>query len=55
MTTSSGLLDFEAGHGTFIAGIVRQICPDAEIHPAGVLSSFGEGSVRARALDDSHG
>jgi Subtilase family len=41
----SGLLDFEAGHGTFIAGIVRQICPDAEIHPAGVLSSFGEGSV----------
>jgi subtilisin family serine protease len=41
----SGLLDFEAGHGTFIAGIVRQICPDAEIHPAGVLSSFGEGSI----------
>ena len=23
----SGLLDFEAGHGTFITGIVRQICP----------------------------
>jgi subtilisin family serine protease len=42
---NSGLLDFQAGHGTFIAGIVRQICPDAEIHPAGVLSSFGEGSV----------
>jgi hypothetical protein len=42
---ASGLLDFEAGHGTFIAGLVRQICPDAEIHPAGVLSSFGEGSV----------
>jgi subtilisin family serine protease len=41
----SGLLDFEAGHGTFIAGIVRQVCPDAEVHPAGVLSSFGEGSV----------
>jgi Subtilase family len=41
----SGLLDFEAGHGTFITGIVRQICPDAEIFPAGVLSSFGEGSV----------
>ena len=46
----SGTLDFEAGHGTFIAGIVRQICPDAEIHPAGVLSSFGEGDT-TRALD----
>lgn len=40
-----GYLDFEAGHGTFIAGIVRQICPDAEIHIAGVLSSFGDGDV----------
>jgi hypothetical protein len=41
----SGGLDYEAGHGTFITGIVRQLCPDAEIHPAGVLSSFGEGSI----------
>ena len=39
----SGTLDFEAGHGTFVTGIVRQVCPDAEVHPAGVLSSFGEG------------
>lgn len=46
----SGTLDFEAGHGTFIAGIVRQLCPDAEIHPAGVLSSFGEGDT-SRLLD----
>ena len=38
-------LDFEAGHGTFIAGIIRQICPDAEVHIAGVLSSFGDGDV----------
>lgn len=38
-------LDFEAGHGTFIAGVIHQICPDAEIHVAGVLSSFGEGDV----------
>jgi Subtilase family len=46
----SGLLDFEAGHGTFITGIVRQVCPDAIICPAGVLSSFGEGSIaRVRA------
>ncbi len=42
----TGTLDFEAGHGTFITGIVRQICPDAIICPAGVLSSFGEGSLR---------
>jgi Subtilase family len=43
---STGTLDFEAGHGTFITGIVRQICPDAEVFPAGVLSSFGEGDTR---------
>jgi subtilisin family serine protease len=42
----SGSLDFEAGHGTFITGVVRQICPDAVVCPAGVLSSFGEGSLR---------
>lgn len=41
----SGTLDFEAGHGTFIAGIVQQICPDAEVHVGGVLSSFGDGDV----------
>ena len=41
----SGSLDFEAGHGTFITGVVRQICPDAIVCPAGVLSSFGEGSL----------
>ena len=39
------ILDFEAGHGTFIAGIIRQICPDAIVHSAGVLSSFGDGDV----------
>lgn len=42
---ASGSLDFEGGHGTFISGIIRQICPDAEVHIAGVLSSFGDGDV----------
>lgn len=41
----SGTLDFEAGHGTFITGIIRQLCPDADIYPAGVLSSFGDGDT----------
>ncbi len=41
----SGTLDFEAGHGTFITGIIQQICPDAEVDIAGVLSSFGDGDV----------
>jgi subtilisin family serine protease len=50
---NTGTLDFEAGHGTFITGIVRQICPDAEIYPAGVLSSFGEGDT-ARVLSTIH-
>jgi len=38
-------LDFEAGHGTFISGVIRQACPDAEIFNTGVLSSFGDGSI----------
>jgi subtilisin family serine protease len=42
---TSRLLDFEAGHGTFIAGLISQLCPDAIITTAGVLSSFGDGDV----------
>lgn len=41
----TNLLDFEAGHGTFIAGVILQICPDAQVIAAGVLSSFGDGDV----------
>jgi hypothetical protein len=41
----TSVLDFEAGHGTFIAGIIRQICPDAVVTTKGVLSSFGDGDV----------
>jgi subtilisin family serine protease len=35
-------IDRQAGHGTFIAGIVRRYAPNAEIQIQGVLSSFGE-------------
>ncbi len=38
-----GRLDRQAGHGTFISGVIRQICPDARVHHAGVLSSYGDG------------
>jgi subtilase family protein len=41
----TGTLDFEGGHGTFIAGVIAQLCPDAEVHTAGVLGSFGDGDV----------
>jgi subtilisin family serine protease len=37
------MLDAQSGHGTFIAGIVRQHCPDATIHVDGALSSHGIG------------
>lgn len=39
----SGFLDDQAGHGTFVAGIVRRWCPDARIHSRGVLTSYGDG------------
>jgi subtilisin family serine protease len=38
-----GRLDVQAGHGTFISGVVRQQCPDAWIHHRGVLTSYGDG------------
>jgi subtilisin family serine protease len=37
----TGVLDRHAGHGTFIAGIVRQIAPDAEVGMARVMSGDG--------------
>lgn len=39
----AGIVDRAAGHGTFIAGIVHRLCPEAEVHIEGVLSSFGDG------------
>jgi subtilisin family serine protease len=36
-----GALDSHSGHGTFIAGLVRQICPDADIRAVRVMHSNG--------------
>jgi subtilisin family serine protease len=36
-----GTLDSDAGHGTFIAGLIRQICPDANILAIRVMYSDG--------------
>jgi subtilisin family serine protease len=53
-----GLLDFAAGHGTFVAGIVRQVDPEARIVVYRALDTAGQGSEQAvadamnRAADD---
>ena len=36
-----GVLDSDAGHGTFIAGLIRQVCPDADILAIRVMPSDG--------------
>jgi subtilisin family serine protease len=36
-----GQLDTHSGHGTFIAGLIRQICPKADIWALRVMSSDG--------------
>jgi hypothetical protein len=36
-----GVLDSDAGHGTFIAGIIRQLCPDADILAVRIMASDG--------------
>ena len=35
------MLDSHSGHGTFIAGLVRQICPDADIRAVRVMHANG--------------
>lgn len=40
---SDGYLDPVGGHGTFIAGIIRRLAPQAAICVKQVLSSFGDG------------
>lgn len=36
-----GVLDSDSGHGTFIAGLIRQVCPDATILAIRVMPSDG--------------
>ena len=40
---TDALIDPVAGHGTFIAGLVHEQAPDADIHVCRVLSTFGVG------------
>lgn len=37
-------LDLGAGHGTFVAGIVRQVAPDARVHVLRALGPYGIGT-----------
>ena len=40
---ADGFLDTEAGHGTFITGLVLQVAPSARVHVVKVLDSEGIG------------
>jgi subtilisin family serine protease len=46
---ADGLVDFAAGHGTFVAGILATCAPDATILPIRVLDEEGNGSAAALA------
>ncbi|SOD72362.1 subtilase family protein [Jatrophihabitans sp. GAS493] len=46
-----GTLDSDAGHGTFIAGLIRQKCPDAKILSVRVM--YGDGAVNEQDLLDA--
>jgi subtilisin family serine protease len=42
--TGDGLLDLAAGHGAFVAGIIRRLAPRAEIHFIKALDASGVGT-----------
>jgi subtilisin family serine protease len=46
-----GVLDPDAGHGTFIAGLIRQLCPDADVLAIRVMPS--DGAVPEHVLLDA--
>ncbi len=39
-----GLLDFATGHGTFVTGVVQQVCPDADVRVYRAADSDGIGT-----------
>jgi hypothetical protein len=41
LPAGDGYLDFDAGHGTFVAGIVQHVAPDAEIEVYRAIGSDG--------------
>ncbi|MGQ0774995.1 MAG: S8 family peptidase [Pseudonocardiales bacterium] len=43
LPTPDGFLDFGAGHGTFVAGVIQQVAPGAEISVYRALDSDGIG------------
>lgn len=49
LPSPNGFLDFGAGHGTFAAGIVAQVAPDAELVMYRAMDSDGVGSEAAVA------
>ena len=46
-----GMIDSDAGHGTFIAGLIRQTCPDANILAVRIM--YGDGAVKEQDLLDA--
>lgn len=44
LTADSNVAD-DNGHGTFVAGVIAQVAPEAKILPVKVLNSKGEGTV----------
>jgi len=44
LPASDGYLDFAAGHGTFVAGVIQQVAPSAEIAMYRALPSDGIGT-----------
>jgi hypothetical protein len=46
LPTPDGFLDFEAGHGTFVSGIIAQVAPGADVRVYRAMDSDGIGSDR---------
>ncbi|NND01658.1 MAG: hypothetical protein HKN91_02625, partial [Acidimicrobiia bacterium] len=50
-----GQIDEAFGHGTFIAGLIAQIAPGAEVLPIPVLDADGQGGSRRCPQDEAEG